>query len=61
MGVVWIVVVGWMVIGTVLGTIGSLLLPLNGGTLGAGLGAMAGIGIGIVLHANWLPARRKKS
>lgn len=55
MGVVWIGVVGWLLIGTVLGVVvGFFYLdpPLS-----TALGPIAGIGIGVALHNRWLRRR----
>jgi hypothetical protein len=58
MGFVWIVVVGWFVIGNV---VALLITPLSSDQRVVVLGPVAGIAIGVWLHLRWLRARALKS
>ena len=58
MGVVWIGVVGWFVIGSILAWSISMFYSNPALTL---LGPVAGIGFGIALHNRWLHRRSAKS
>ena len=55
MGILWIAVVGWILIGTALGLVLGFLAP-DAGQLVV-LGPIAGIGIGIYLFMRWLRAK----
>lgn len=52
MGIVWIALVGWVLIGTVLAMILEVLVPDAGQSIASG--PIVGIGIGIYLHMRWL-------
>ena len=58
MGVVWIGLVGWLVIGSILAW--SIGMFSSNAALRL-LGPVAGIGIGISLHSRWLHRRSSKS